>query len=253
MQGIDLTGKTALVTGGNIGIGRAAALALAECGADVAVTYFSHDGTDTQATIERLGHKGIATKLDATSSDEVNRTVAALAEQMGGHIDVLFNNAGGLVGRASIAEMSDDLFARVFAVNVTSAFYVTRATLAFMDRGWGRIIFNGSVAGHHGGGNGAAAYAATKGAIHTLTRGLAKEVASRGITVNAVAPGFIVDTPFHATFTAPDAQDASIAQTALKRAGEPSDVAGAIVYLASDLAAYLTGEIIEVNGGSWFA
>ena len=253
MKQIDLTGKTALVTGGNIGIGRAAALALAECGADVAITYFTHDGGDTQAAITRLGRNGAVARLDATQSDEVNRTVAALAELLGGHIDILFNNAGGLVARASIAQMSDDLFARVFAVNVTSAFYVTRATLPFMHTGWGRIIFNGSVAGHHGGGNGAAAYSATKGAIHTLTRGLAKEVAPRGITVNAVAPGFIVDTPFHATFTAPDAQDASIAQTALKRAGEPEDVANAIIYLASDLAAYLTGEIIEINGGSWFA
>lgn len=252
MKQIDLTGRTALVTGGNVGIGRAAALALAECGADVAITYFTHDANDTQASIERLGRTGIAVRLDATESDAVNTVVADLAGRMGGHIDILFNNAGGLVGRAPIAEMSNDLFARVFAVNVTSAFYVTRAVLPFMHTGWGRIIFNGSVAGHHGGGNGAVAYSATKGAIHTLTRGLAKEVASRGITVNAVAPGFIVDTPFHATFTPPEAQAASIAQTALKRAGEPEDVADAVVYLASDLAAYLTGEIIEINGGIWF-
>ena len=250
---IDFTGKTALITGGNIGIGRAAALALAEHGADVAITYLTHDGGDTQAVIEHLGRRAIVMRLDATDSAEVNRTVASIAAALGGHIDILFNNAGGLVGRAAIAEMSDDLFQRIFAVNVTSAFYVTRATLPFMQRGWGRVIFNGSVAGHHGGGNGAAAYAATKGAIHTLTRGLAKELAPQGITVNAVSPGFIVDTPFHATFTAPDAQDASIAQTALKRAGEPDDVAGAVIYLASDLAAYLTGEIIEINGGSWFA
>lgn len=250
---IDLTGKTALVTGGNVGIGRAAALALARCGADVAVTYLSHTGDDTAATIKQLGRKGIAVRLDATDSAEVQRVVASVAEQLGGHIDILFNNAGGLVARSTIAEMSDEIFAQVFAVNVTSAFYVTRAVLPHMPTNGGRIIFNGSVAAHHGGGGGAVAYAATKGAIHTLTRGLAKELAPRGITVNAVAPGFIIDTPFHATFTAPATQDASIAQTALKRAGLPDDVAGAIIYLASDLAAYVTGEIIEINGGSWFA
>lgn len=249
---IDLTGKTALVTGGNIGIGRAIALALAESGADVALTYFLHGGDETAHAIEALGRRAIAVRMDATSSAEVNQTIAQIALQLGGHIDILMNNAGGLVGRSTIAEMSDDLWQRVIAVNLSSTFYCTRAALPYMQTG-GRIVNNGSIAGHHGGGNGSVAYAATKGAIHTFTHGLAKELAPRGITVNAVAPGFILETPFHETFTAPESQAASIAQTPLKRAGAPMDVAGAVLYLVSDLAAFVTGEIIEVNGGLWFA
>jgi 3-oxoacyl-[acyl-carrier protein] reductase len=250
---IDLSGKTALVTGGNVGIGRAIAIALAEAGADVAVTYLTHSGTDTAQAIQALGRRGLAVQMDATDSGDVNRTVAESAERLGGRIDILVNNAGGLISRLSIAEMSDEHWRRVLDVNVTSAFYCVRAALPYMTAGWGRIVNNGSVAGHHGGGAGAVAYATAKGAIHTFTRGLAKELAPRGITVNAIAPGFIVETPFHATFTPEDAQTAIVAQTPLKRAGLPSDVAGAVLYLVSHLAAFITGEIVEVNGGAWFA
>jgi len=250
---IDLAGRAALVTGGNVGIGRAIALALAAAGADVAVTYLSHDGDDTARAIQAYGRRALALKLDATDSAAVDVAAARVAEEFGGRIDILVNNAGGLIGRAAIAEMGDDLWRRVFEVNVTSAFYCIRAVLPHMASGWGRVINNGSIAAHHGGGAGAVAYAAAKGAIHTLTRGLAKELAPRGITVNAVAPGFILETPFHATFTGDAARAASIAQTALGRGGSPADVAGAVLYLASDLASFVTGEIIEVNGGLWFA
>lgn len=250
---IDLSGKTALVTGGNIGIGRAIAVALAESGADVALTYLSHGGEETVHAIEALGRRGLALRLDASNSAEVNRMVAQVAEAFGGHIDILVNNAGGLVKRIRIEDMDDEVWRRVMDINLTSAFYCTRAVLPYMNRGWGRIVNNGSIAGHHGGGNGSVAYAAAKGAIHTFTHGLSKEVAARSITVNAVAPGFILDTPFHETFTPPESQRASIQQTPLKRAGTPGDVAGAVLYLCSDLAAFVTGEVIEVNGGLWFA
>jgi 3-oxoacyl-[acyl-carrier protein] reductase len=250
---IDLSGKTALVTGGNVGIGRAIAIALAEAGADVAVTYLTHSGNETAEAIQALGRRGLALHMDATDSGDVTRTVAESAERLGGRIDILVNNAGGLISRFSIAEMSDEHWRRVLDVNVTSAFYCVRAALPYMTADGGRIVNNGSVAGHHGGGAGAVAYATAKGAIHTFTRGLAKELAPRGITVNAIAPGFIVETPFHATFTPEDAQTAIVAQTPLKRAGLPSDVAGAVLYLVSNLAAFITGEIVEVNGGAWFA
>ncbi len=250
---IDLSGKAALVTGGNVGIGRAIALALAESGANVGLTYLSHAGDETVQAIEALGRRAVALRMDATQSGEVKRTVASLAESLGGHIDILINNAGGLVGRTAIAEMSDEQWRRIIDVNLTSTFYCTRAVLPYMRSGWGRIVNNGSIAAHHGGGGGAVAYAAAKGAIHTFTRGLAKELAPRGITVNAVAPGFIVDTPFHETFTTPEVREASIAQTLLKRGGTPADVAGVVLYLVSDLAAYVTGEVAEVNGGLWFA
>lgn len=250
---IDLTGKTALVTGGTVGIGRGIALALAESGAEVAVTYLTHAPDETLAALQAMGKRALAKPLDATDSAAVNAVVAEVAFQFGGHIDILVNNAGGLVGRVPIAEMSDEHWRRVLDVNVTSAFYCIRAALPAMTSGSGRIINIGSIAAHHGGRTGSVAYSAAKGAVHTFTRGLAKELAPRGITVNAVAPGFIGETPFHDTFTSRESRTAAVAQTALGREGTPADVAGAVLYLASDLAAFVTGEVIEVNGGQWFA
>jgi 3-oxoacyl-[acyl-carrier protein] reductase len=250
---INLAGKTALVTGGNIGIGRVISLALAKCGADVALTYLTHDDQETVEMIRDLGRTGVALRLDAIRSAEVNRVVAEAAERLGGHLDILINNAGGLVGRFPLATMTDEQWQQVIAVNLTSVFYCTRAVLPLMNRGWGRIVNSGSVAAHHGGASGSGAYAAAKAAVHTLTHTLAKELAPRGITVNAVAPGFIGHTPFHDTFTSAAAQAAKIAQTPLQRAGTPEDVAGAVLYLVSDLASFVTGEIVEINGGMWFA
>jgi 3-oxoacyl-[acyl-carrier protein] reductase len=253
MTNIDLTGKQAMIIGGGIGIGSAIAIQLAACGADVALTTLTHDASQTVEKIHELGRRAYALNLDATDSAAVARVMADVAEHTGGHIDILVNNAGGLVGRSTVAELDDDLLRRIFEVNVFSAFYCTRAVLPYMTSGWGRIINNGSVAGHHGGGIGAATYGAAKGAIHTLTRGLAKEVAHLGITVNAVAPGFIAGTPFHETFTSAAAQETMIAQTPLRRAGASVDVAGAVAFLSSDLASFITGEVIEINGGLWFA
>lgn len=253
MTNIDLKNKRALVVGGGVGIGSAIATALAACGADVVVTSLRHDASETVEAIRQRGRRASALHLDATDSAAVASVIAGAAEDLGGGIDILVNNAGGLVGRSTVAALDDDLLRRIFEVNVFSVFYCARAALPYMTGGWGRIINNGSVAGHHGGGIGAATYAAAKGAIHTFTRGLAKEVAPLGITVNAVAPGFIAGTPFHETFTSSAAQEAMIAQTPLRRAGVPMDVAGAVAFLASDLAAFITGEVIEINGGLWFA
>lgn len=252
---LSLAGKTALVTGGNLGIGRGVALGLARCGADIALSYYSHqaEGEETVRMIEDLGGNAFGFQLDATDSSQVDVVVARAAAVLGGHIDILMNNAGHLVGRQRIAEMSNEHWRAVMDVNLTSAFYCTRAVLPYMNRGWGRIVNMSSLAARNGGGPGAVAYAAAKGAIISYTRGLAKEVAAAGITVNAVAPGIILETPFHETFSTAEAIAGAIAGTPLKRGGTPADVAGAVLYFVSELGDFITGEVIEINGGLYFA
>ena len=252
---ISLAGKTAFVTGGNIGIGRAVSLSLARCGADVALTYFSHqeEGEATVKAIQEIGRKAFAFRLDATNGENVNEVVGKAAQALGGHIDILMNNAGHLVGRSPIADMSDEHWFKTINVNLTSTFYCTRAVLPFMNTGWGRIVNMSSLAARNGGGNGATAYAASKGAVIAFTRGLCKEVAEKGITVNAVAPGLILETPFHETFTTDEGIQGAVNSTPLKRGGIPDDVAGAVLYFVSDLGSFITGEILEINGGVYFA
>ncbi|MBI4786281.1 MAG: SDR family oxidoreductase [Chloroflexi bacterium] len=249
---INLKGKTAVVTGGNVGIGRAISLALARAGADVAITYYDHD-EEAANTIRAMGCNCPYLRLDATDSAQVNQVFRQAAEELGGHIDILVNNAGHLVGRVSVAEMSDEHWQRVIAVNLTTAFYCSRAVIPFMRTGWGRIVNMSSLAARDGGGAGAVAYSAAKAGVAAFTRGLAKELAPRGITVNALAPGLIQGTPFHNTFTPPEVQQAIVSKIPLGRGGTPEDVAGAVLYLVSELASFVTGEIIEINGGVWFA
>lgn len=251
---ISLAGKTAFVTGGNIGIGRAISLAFARCGADVALTYYSHqaEGEETVREIEKLGRKAYAFQLDASDSDQVNKVVGKVAEALGGHIDILMNNAGHLIGRSKIADMTDEQWFTTLNVNLSSTFFCTRAVLPYMNRGWGRIVNMSSLAARNGGGNGATAYAASKGAVIAFTYGLCKEVAEQGITVNAVAPGLILETPFHATFNTDEGIKGAINSIPLKRGGTPDDVANTVLYFASDLGSFITGEIAEINGGMYF-
>jgi len=252
MHTIDLTGKTALVTGGAVGIGRATAVTLARAGADVAFTYLSHDGRETADEIERLGRRTVALRLDARRSADVDRAVAEAADALGGHIDILVNNAGGLIERVPVNETSDEHWHHVIEVNLSSAFYCTRAVLRYMPTAGGRIVNVSSLAAHMGGGAGAVPYAAAKAGLVGFTRGLAKELAPRGITVNAVAPGLILGTPFHATFSSEAGKRATIEATPLKRAGTPDEVASVILYFVSELAAFVTGDMAEINGGTWF-
>ena len=252
---INLLGKTAFVTGGNIGIGRAVSLSLARCGVDVALTYFSHqeEGEATVEAIQEIGRKAFAFKLDATNGEHVSEVVGQVAQALGGHIDILMNNAGHLVGRSPIVDMTDEHWFKTINVNLTSTFYCTRAVLPFMNTGWGRIVNMSSLAARNGGGNGATAYAASKGAVIAFTRGLCKEVAEQGITVNAVAPGLILETPFHDTFNTEAGIQGAVNSTPLKRGGRPDDVAGAVLYFVSELGSFITGEILEINGGLYFA
>jgi 3-oxoacyl-[acyl-carrier protein] reductase len=248
----ELTGRVALVTGGAIGIGRSIALSLAAAGADVAVTWLSHEaeGKALVADIEGLGRRALCLRLDASSSEDVETGVSQVVQAMGG-LDICVNNAGSLVGRVSVEEMPDAHWQDVLAVNMSSAFYSSRAALAHLPEG-GRIVNMSSSAAFNGGGAGCVAYATSKAAVIGFTRALAKEVAPRRITVNAVAPGLILDTPFHERFTPATVQNRIIGAIPLGRAGEPADVASAVRWLCSPGAAWITGEVVQINGGQHF-
>jgi 3-oxoacyl-[acyl-carrier protein] reductase len=246
-----LNGQVALVTGAEVGIGRATALALARAGADVAVHYYADAAGAAEAAreIEALGRRAATFGADLTKRTEVTRAVGD-AQAHFGRIDVLVNNAGGLLGRHTLTEMSEAFYHAVMDVNVLTTFLCCQAAApGMMARGSGAIINLTSLAAHNGGGPGASVYSAAKAAVLALTKAYAKELAPHGIRVNAVSPGLIGGTPFHKTFTAPEAFAAAIKTIPLGRAGTPEDVANVIAFLAGDGAAFLAGETIEINGG----
>jgi 3-oxoacyl-[acyl-carrier protein] reductase len=166
-----------------------------------------------------------------------------------GRLDVLVNNAGSLIERRSLSEMTENLWDRVMDVNLKSVYLVSRAVLPIMRRqGSGRIINMTSIAARNGGGPGSIAYATAKGGVSTLTRAMAKELVSENILVNGVAPG-VITTPFHDRFTPPDVRENLKNAIPMGREGTPEETAGVVAFLASPAADYLVGEIIEVNGG----
>jgi 3-oxoacyl-[acyl-carrier protein] reductase len=246
----NLHGTVALVTGGAVGIGRDIAVRLAEDGADVALTYLSHAPDEALAEIRALGRRAHAIEVDATDTEAVSTAVDEVVGHLG-PVGVLVNNAGGLVGRTPLADMSTVHWHRVLDVNLSSAFYFLRAAAPQMPAG-GRIVNIGSLAGDNGGSAGAAAYAAAKAGLAGLTRAAAKEFAPAGITVNAVAPGFIDQTPFHSTFSTATAVDAMTKSTAVGRPGLPSEVAHTVSFLASPGAGFITGAVLDINGGTYF-
>ena len=245
----DLSDTTAVVTGGGVGIGRQIALRLAEAGARVAVTYRSHE-PDPELVAALGGSDAALIPLDATSEAEVVQLATTLTDRFA-TLDVLVNNAGGLVRRAGLSELDPELWRTVLAVNLDTTYLVTRALLPMITRGRGRVINIASLAGQNGGGPGAVAYATAKAAVFGFTRALAREVAADGITVNALAPGFIEATPFHETFTSAEARAATLAAIPVGRAGVPDDVAGAVHWLASAGSGFVTGAVIDVNGGQY--
>jgi len=246
------TRPVALVTGASSGIGQATALELAKKGYAVGVHYFHNEegGHETVRRIQELQGQVVGVRADVRNRAEVERMVESVRNQLG-EVDVLVNNAGSLVARVPILDMTEEHWNEVFSLNVSSVFYCTQAVLRNMvDRKKGLIINVSSIAARNGGGPGAVAYAAAKGAILTFTKGLAKELAPHGIRVNGVAPGVIL-TPFHERFTT-EAQMKRIVETIpLKYAGSSEETASVIAFLASEDSRYLTGETIEVNGGLW--
>lgn len=241
-------GMTALVTGASSGIGAATATAFGARGAQVLVHYNRQEG-EARKMIERVrddGGHGELLQADLTTMDGVRSLAQALA---GRRIDILVNNAGSLIQRTRVLDFSEKLWEHVLTLNLTSAFFLAKAVLAGMvQRKMGFVVNLSSVAARNGGGLGALAYAAAKGAVSTMTKGLAKEFAPFGIRINAVSPGTI-DTNYHRNFSNDQMLSAIKAATPMGRLGTAEEVADVILFLCSDEARFIQGQVIEVNGG----
>ena len=248
----NLSNKVALVTGGGRDIGQQISLALAAAGAKVCFNYFDAktESEETARLIKAQGGQAIGVQGDMTNAADVQRVVQTCVDTYGGQIDILVNVVGGLVGRKTMDEMDEKFWDFVMSVNLKSVFLVTKNTLPYMTSG-GSIVNFASQAARDGGGPGAIAYSTAKGAVLTMTRGLAKELGPKGIRVNAVSPGMIATT-FHDTFTKPEVRERVAGMTPLRREGKAAEVAALVQYLASDSASFITGTSMEINGGTYF-
>jgi 3-oxoacyl-[acyl-carrier protein] reductase len=240
-----------LVTGASTGIGAALARAFAESGASV-VVHYNNSVEQAQAVardVEAAGSRAALVQGDVAKPEQVQRIVDAALDAFG-KIDVLINNAGGLIQRRAVADVDGDLYDTIMDVNTRSVFEFCRRVVPIMQRqGHGNIINLTSISARNGGGGGSVIYSASKGAVSTLTRGLAKELAGQNIRVNAISPGLIL-TPFHERYTEPERMQQLITTIPMGRAGTAEECVGTAFYLASDaLSGYVTGQIIEVNGG----
>jgi 3-oxoacyl-[acyl-carrier protein] reductase len=248
-----LKDKVAIVTGGGRDIGKSVSLQLAAQGARVVVNYRGDEAAAkaTVAEIEAAGGTAILVQADVTKPGEVARLVAETIAAFGQRIDVLVNVAGGMVARKTLAEMDEAFFDHVMELNLKSVFLVTKAVLPHLGEG-STIVNLSSLAGRDGGGPGASIYATAKGALMTFTRSMAKELGPQGIRVNALCPG-LIGTSFHDTFSKPEGRKAVAGNTPLRREGHPDEVASAVVFLASNDSAFLTGVNLDINGGLAFS
>ncbi len=267
---IDLSGRVALVTGGSRGLGRADALTLARAGADVVVADLLVESELTEETdrygalatvarqqglvhteetvreIESMGRRALAVRCDVTDRAQVDAAVERTVAELGS-VDILVNNAGTLDHAAQIHDQSPELWERDLRVNLTGAFNCAQAVWPHMkERRWGRIVNMSSVAGTLGG-FGQASYSTTKAGLLGLTKTLAMEGGRHGITCNAIVPGVIGTEAFN--MANPVMNERIVKRTVLQRPGEPQEIANAIAFLCSDLAAYITGVELNVSGG----
>lgn len=247
---LDLSGKTALITGASSGIGAATAITFAKLGAKIAIAYNKNQKgiQEVQRAIATAGGKGIVIQADVRQSNEIRSLVTQAGDQLG-PIDILVNNAGSLVQRMKLLETTEARWDEIMNLNLKSAMLCSQAVAKSMiDRKSGAIINVVSIAGRNGGGPGAGAYATAKGALITFTKSMAKELAPFGIRVNGVSPG-VIDTPFHEEFSTSEMIRSFISQIPLGRMGRSEEIAKVIAFLASDASSFVVGETIEVNGG----
>lgn len=246
-----LKGKNALVTGTSQGIGAAISKELIESGCNVCLHYYSspEKPEELKKLAEANGVKAFCIKADLTVEQEV---IACIKEAVNyfGRFDILVNNAGALVERRAVEDIDLSFWQKVIDLNMTSMMLVTREVFSHLNREEGSSIINiSSLAGRKGGGKGSLVYSTQKGAVLTWTRHLSNELAPEGIRVNAVAPGFIEGTRFHKVHTPPENAKKAIQGIPLGRAGNPEDVARAVVFLASEYNGFITGITIDINGG----
>jgi 3-oxoacyl-[acyl-carrier protein] reductase len=247
----DLKGKVVLVTGASTGIGAACAKAFGALGCKVAVHYNSSRAAAMAVAeaVEKAGGEALVVQGDLRRSSECERVVTETVKRFD-RIDVLINNAGALVKRVPITDLSDEIFDDIVGLNVRSMLMCAKYAVPHMPQG-AAIINLTSVAARTGGGPGASLYAGSKGFVSTATRSLAKELVGRQIRVNAVAPG-VITTPFHDKFSTPEQLEAMRLTIPMARLGTADECVGAFIYLASEnLSSYVTGQIIEVNGGQY--
>jgi len=247
---IRLDGRKVLITGGSRGIGRASALLFARAGADVAISYASNQKAAEEVcqNVEKLGRRALAYKAEMSSRSDIDRMVGDILSRWG-ELDTLVNNAG-IWTYLEMGDMDEAAYHETIGVNVDGVFYGINAVVpAMKEHGRGCIVNVTSTAAvrgeaHH------SHYAASKGALHSLTKSLGVELAPYGIRVNSVAPGWTDTDMCTASFSEPGFREKVRQSIPLKRIPPPEDVAGPILFLASDLARHITGEILNVNGGS---
>lgn len=245
--------KVAIVTGGSRDIGKAISVKLASTGYKVVINYLNNRdaAAETQAEIQNKGGECILVQADVTKSADVERMVSEAQTAFGSDIHVLVNNAGGLVARKTLAEMDETFWDKIMDLNLKSVFLMTKAVAPHMPKG-SSIVNLASLAGRDGGGGGASAYATSKGAVMTFTRGMAKELGPKGVRVNALCPGMIATT-FHDEFTKDEIRTKVAGMTPLRREGQAAEVADLTAYLASDESSFITGANIDINGGLAFS